>query len=225
MVTFGYLWTIFKPGIDVFTSQNGYDRFYRLKETKYEEICDETTFLLTVQCVDCDGQKFGWATSHLVIRPFDGTKSLADLEIIPAGLHPCDVDLKRVTSTRGEKLETSSKNPFAMRVIMVWQQALIGIFSMCAPDYWRVCLVEAYLSERLMVESSSTLQHSSFSMRQSIGLTWRLLNLFPRMSRSTSPITIETISNSTQAFKEVQCIQAPLLKEEMLQCMLGRHSK
>ncbi|KAL9617549.1 MAG: hypothetical protein Q9160_007666 [Pyrenula sp. 1 TL-2023] len=113
VITFEYLWTIFKPGIDVYSSQDGHDRIYKLTSTGISmTFSGQRCFSVNVQYVDFDGNAFGWATTSLPIFDFSGTKSVTDLGVFPAVLHPNVEELKRELSTRGKKFKDLQQDPY-----------------------------------------------------------------------------------------------------------------
>lgn len=101
VITYDYLWTIFRPGVEVYSFQSGHDCFYKLVKGSYGEICQQPCFILEVQCVDCNGQEFGWRNIKLAIWSFSGTKPLTQLEALPTSIHPRAQELKTKAEARG----------------------------------------------------------------------------------------------------------------------------
>ncbi|OTB01387.1 hypothetical protein M426DRAFT_25691 [Hypoxylon sp. CI-4A] len=102
VITYDLLWTIFKPGIDVYTFEDGYDRIYRLQRTQYVSGPSGQLFQLTLGEVETDGSTFGYQTKFANIAYFPGTRKVQDLEIFPASSHPRLGELKDALRKRGE---------------------------------------------------------------------------------------------------------------------------
>ncbi|KAJ8130344.1 hypothetical protein O1611_g3284 [Lasiodiplodia mahajangana] len=103
VITFEYLWTIFKPGIDIYAKEEGHDCFYRLVNVKW--VSEPRCFELQANQIehDHDGE-FGYRMRSLRIYKFDGTKLVTNLEVIPASCLPLpDMNrLKEKASERGK---------------------------------------------------------------------------------------------------------------------------
>ncbi|KAI0134020.1 P-loop containing nucleoside triphosphate hydrolase protein [Xylariales sp. AK1849] len=105
VISFEYLWTIFSPGMLVYTQIDGQNRILLLRDSRYEANMSGEQFALECRYIDCDGTNFGYVAASLDVGLFDGVKKLADLNVIPAHLHPDVEDLAGRLSTRGEKVE------------------------------------------------------------------------------------------------------------------------
>ncbi|KAI1498632.1 putative AAA family ATPase [Biscogniauxia marginata] len=102
VITFDYLWTIFKPGIDIYTNQGGHDCFYRLERSHYGNDTNGMRFLqLTANQIDYDGRIFGYRTHFLSIFDFHGTKSVVELDVIPASRLSLSDEMKERATKRG----------------------------------------------------------------------------------------------------------------------------
>ncbi|KAI5863276.1 P-loop containing nucleoside triphosphate hydrolase protein [Durotheca rogersii] len=111
VVTYDHLWTIFKPGIDIYTCEDGYDHIYRLSRT----ISDESgfnRFQLVVSEVDYNGNAFGFRTKHISLDSFLGTKKVQDLDAFPASYHPRLDEVKKTLKRRGEMFRHIHLKPY-----------------------------------------------------------------------------------------------------------------
>ncbi|EEP77446.1 predicted protein [Uncinocarpus reesii 1704] len=105
VITFDYLWTIFAPGMEVYTRFDGQDRLMELTDSRYGANMGGEFFTLELRYIDCDGSSFGYVSSSVDIDKFQGVKKLVDLDAFPAHLHP---DMENVVDrlhARGAKLE------------------------------------------------------------------------------------------------------------------------
>lgn len=100
VISFEHLWTIFKSGIDVYSSDEGHDSIYRLVNASYD--LKGRFFRLEVREIDFYGSQFGYQSSFLAICRFEGTKAVQSLDVFPAELHPSSHELHAALSKRGE---------------------------------------------------------------------------------------------------------------------------
>ncbi|KAL7626543.1 hypothetical protein AAE478_003315 [Parahypoxylon ruwenzoriense] len=112
VITYDYLWSIFKPGIDVYTFEDGYDRIYRLLRTQYVSGLGAQYFQLTVNEVECDGNVFGFSTKSIPIYSFLGTKQVQDLDAFPASRHPRLEEVEGALRKRGEMFRDIHLKPY-----------------------------------------------------------------------------------------------------------------
>jgi hypothetical protein len=105
VISFDYLWTIFAPGMEVYTKLDGQDRLMRLTDSRYGANMGGEFFTLEYQYIDCDGSSFGYVSSSVDINKFEGVKKLVDLDAFPSHLHPDVGNLVDRLHARGEKLE------------------------------------------------------------------------------------------------------------------------
>ncbi len=87
LVTFDYLWALFEPDAVIYKQSDGQDRLYKLVESSYRKDRDSVFFSLTCRYIDCDGVAFGYVTTSLALRNFDGIKPTSELSIMPIRLH------------------------------------------------------------------------------------------------------------------------------------------
>ncbi|KAI0382809.1 putative AAA family ATPase [Hypomontagnella monticulosa] len=112
VITFDYLWSIFKPGIDVYAFEDGFDRIYRLQKTLYQQAIGGSYFQVTVAEIECDGNRFGYQTKVIPILNWPGTKRIQDLDIYPASCHPRFDEMKEALRKRGRMYRTVHVEPY-----------------------------------------------------------------------------------------------------------------
>ncbi|RYP40755.1 hypothetical protein DL767_001473 [Monosporascus sp. MG133] len=83
LITFDYLWTLFKPGELVYKPGKTSPRMYRVLRTEYDVCDDVLVFDLYCLSVDWDGDEFGSHTGWERIRSFNGPVVITDLLIYP----------------------------------------------------------------------------------------------------------------------------------------------
>ena len=105
VISFDYLWTIFAPGMEVYTKRDGQDRLMELTDSRYGANMSGEFFTLECRYIDCDGLSFGFVSSSVDIDKFEGVKKLVDLDAFPSHLHPDVESLVDRLHARGEKLE------------------------------------------------------------------------------------------------------------------------
>ncbi|MCJ1433007.1 hypothetical protein MMC27_002366 [Xylographa pallens] len=105
VISFDYLWTIFAPGMEIYTKLNGQDRLMELTDNRYGANMGGEFFTLECRYIDCDGSNFGYVSSSVDIDKFEGVKKLVDLDAFPSHLHPDVENLVDRLHARGKKLE------------------------------------------------------------------------------------------------------------------------
>jgi hypothetical protein len=100
VITFDYVWTLFKPGELTYTTIGGQDR---VLQTTKEPTISGNSWIIPCVYIDWDGKAFGWDTFQVSIDLFEGTKSVIDLEAYPLAFHPQLHDLKYRLRHRGQK--------------------------------------------------------------------------------------------------------------------------
>jgi hypothetical protein len=105
VISFNYLWTIFAPGMEVYTEIDGQDRIVSLRDSRYGANLSGEYFSLECRYIDCDGLRFGYVETSIEISSFNGVKKLVDLDAIPSHLHADVENLVGRLLARGEKLE------------------------------------------------------------------------------------------------------------------------
>jgi hypothetical protein len=105
VISFPYLWTIFAPGMEVYTAIDGQDHVVSLRDSRYGASMSGEFFSLECRYIDCDGSTFGYVETSVEINSFDGVKKLVDLDAFPSHLHPDVENLVERLHARGAKLE------------------------------------------------------------------------------------------------------------------------
>jgi hypothetical protein len=100
-ITFKLVWSIFEPGCLVYTSKNGHDQLYRVKEI----VMCQAQCKLECEFVDYDGKIFGLHKKYLSVACFCGTKKITQLEAYPLGFHEDLETLRDRLISRGRTFE------------------------------------------------------------------------------------------------------------------------
>jgi hypothetical protein len=104
MIDFELLWTIFPAGC-VVLSHNGLDQQCALVvNCRYVPSLHDfkRIFHLDVAYIDCDGYRYGWTTTSVMIREFDGVKHVSELGVLPIKYYTTDPDILHRLETRGK---------------------------------------------------------------------------------------------------------------------------
>ena len=105
VISFDYLWTIFAPGMEVYTTLDGQDRLMQLTDSRYGANMGGEFFTLECRYIDCDGTSFGYVSTSVDMDKFEGVKKIVDLDAFPSHLHPNVESLVDQLHARGQKLE------------------------------------------------------------------------------------------------------------------------
>jgi len=105
VMTFEYLWTLFAPGMEIYTKLDGQDQLMELTDSRYGANMGGEFFTLECRYIDCDGVSFGYVSTSVDIVKFDGVKKLVDLDAYPSHLHPDIEKLVDRLCVRGENFE------------------------------------------------------------------------------------------------------------------------
>jgi hypothetical protein len=105
VISFAHLWTIFAPGMELYTRIDGHDCVVSLRHSSYGANMSGEYFSLESRHIDCDGSRFGYVETSVEINSFNGVKKLLDLDAIPLHLHPNVEDLVERLHARGDKFE------------------------------------------------------------------------------------------------------------------------
>ncbi|KAF2143537.1 uncharacterized protein K452DRAFT_224609, partial [Aplosporella prunicola CBS 121167] len=103
VTSFEMLWTIFKPGIDVYTREDEYDRIYQLVDSSYHSAMRIRYFELDMRCINHGQKTFGYQSKKMTIWDFEGIKTVTSLDVFPAHYHPSIERLRLVLKKRGER--------------------------------------------------------------------------------------------------------------------------
>ncbi|KAH8589925.1 P-loop containing nucleoside triphosphate hydrolase protein [Bisporella sp. PMI_857] len=103
LVTFDYIWALFEPDLDIWSEVDEQDRLYKLSSSKYQQSQTGVFFALSSRYIDTNGSSFGYVAVSLVIESFEGIKPVANLNVLPAHLHPHIEEIKMRLHQRGDK--------------------------------------------------------------------------------------------------------------------------
>jgi hypothetical protein len=106
VITFEYIWTLFKPGNLVYSKVGGQKRVFRTTNEPRLDPCLQDHWIIPCEYVDWDGEAFGLESVSLSIQSFTGTKAILQLEAYPLEFHPTPTELKERLVTRGQKFES-----------------------------------------------------------------------------------------------------------------------
>lgn len=104
VISYNYLWALFEPDSEVYTSINGHEQLCQLVEGHY--ISKPAAYELTCRYVDTDGDSFGFSSATFRISRFANVKNIADLEVVPSDLHADVHGIRARLLDRGRKYET-----------------------------------------------------------------------------------------------------------------------
>lgn len=108
VMTYQHLWAIFEPGVRVYSSYEGHDRFFLVESCQYVAEPVVPHLAINVKYIDWDGSRFGYASTTLQINAFSGTKAIADLPTYPAKFHPYKEEVEKAVMARGRKFRSLS---------------------------------------------------------------------------------------------------------------------
>ncbi|KKY15305.1 putative aaa family [Diplodia seriata] len=115
VIDFANLWTIFRPGIDVLSANEGNDSIYRLIGSSTVYSGDNVSYQLELHSIDYDGSGFGYRLYNVQIAYFEGTAPVISLEAYPADLHPSICELRQRLHMRGERFRDLQAHGFHYR--------------------------------------------------------------------------------------------------------------
>jgi hypothetical protein len=106
VITYEHLWTIFQPGCNVYSTEDGRDFATKFVHGHYiEHQKYGPCYQLQCSTVNWDGEKFGYATKYTLVPSFLGTKPITQLQSFPLEFHPnCAVVTERLIA-RGKLFE------------------------------------------------------------------------------------------------------------------------
>jgi hypothetical protein len=111
LVTYEHLWTIFKPGQQVYSTRGGQSCAFTLQS--YQYVCGQNPGLqLAVEYVDFDGDGFGKRYSQLLVPKFPGAKPIANLNALPLAVHPDVGGITKMLIARGRAWESLAGQNF-----------------------------------------------------------------------------------------------------------------
>lgn len=149
-ITYGDLWTIFKPGELLYRKYpSSRDRIIKMVSAKYDfDIDNAECFIIEGEWVCWDGKSFGLASASYSFYPHDEVMNIAELHTMPLVLHPdqeaikerllkrgqtyarlTQTELKAYTGREGESIRDDQVRPRPMSSILVSVHGLTGTSS------------------------------------------------------------------------------------------------
>ncbi len=103
VITYQLLWALFEPGVTVFGSIRGHDRFLIVDSREYD--LENNYFAVMARSVDWDGHRFGYAQEAIRIPGFAGTRTITELAAFPARFHANLHEAETNAVARGRSFE------------------------------------------------------------------------------------------------------------------------
>ncbi|KFY77788.1 hypothetical protein V499_02893 [Pseudogymnoascus sp. VKM F-103] len=82
-IEFKDLWMVFLPGESVITGQDEMNQILSLVSTTFVKTNGNTVWMVTGKCFTHNGKDFGYLHKHVNIEPYQGTKTIKSLPILP----------------------------------------------------------------------------------------------------------------------------------------------
>jgi hypothetical protein len=106
VITYELLWTLFQPGMLVYSRQQGQDRVFSLSSARYGVDRDNNpVYWLMCEYHDWDGTNFGTNRLNMAIGIFEGTRSITSLQTLPWDSHGHKADIYTKLVERGTRVE------------------------------------------------------------------------------------------------------------------------
>ncbi|KAF2210383.1 hypothetical protein CERZMDRAFT_69393 [Cercospora zeae-maydis SCOH1-5] len=104
LMSYQYLWTIYRPGDLIYGTVLGQPRAFRL--ISYQYTCGQFPSLqLSTEFVDFDGEDFGTRTGAQSVAAFSGAERIDRLEAFPMKFHSALDDIQKLLVARGRRFE------------------------------------------------------------------------------------------------------------------------
>ena len=103
VITYSLLWALFEPGEHVVTNKDGQERVYVIESVDYVTNDKVHHLAIKTRYIDYNGEDLGYAGSGLRINKFQGTRSISELNVVPAAFHPQKDELTARMIARGKK--------------------------------------------------------------------------------------------------------------------------
>ncbi|KAI1389583.1 P-loop containing nucleoside triphosphate hydrolase protein [Hypoxylon trugodes] len=106
VISFDYVWALFEPGTEVYSTANGQDRLFLVNGGHYQELMGGMkVYTLLCRYIDTDGDLFGYTTISLSIADFENVKPISELNVLPSHLHPQINEIRVQLQKRGRRFE------------------------------------------------------------------------------------------------------------------------
>lgn len=142
LTSYDHMWTLFRPGIKIFTRLRGQPRVFKLNS--YQYVWGNCNYLsLDADFIDYDGDDFGTRTTKLSIPQFKGTAPVTALNAFPLARHHDALNISRTLIARGKKWESiNSKGQSFM------EYKGIALNTSCPPNRYNI-------DSRVMIDTST----------------------------------------------------------------------
>jgi hypothetical protein len=98
------LWMVLKPGTLMYMTQDDSIRLSRLRFLEWQDLIGQAPkWILTLEVIECDGNKFGCTSRDYNIMSYDGIKSFINLTTFPLKYHPAEAQIRKEVLARGNK--------------------------------------------------------------------------------------------------------------------------
>ncbi|CZT24619.1 uncharacterized protein RCC_10344 [Ramularia collo-cygni] len=104
LMSYEYLWTIFRPGMTIYAPIFGQPRAFTL--TNYAHQCDPAGLQLWIEFVDFDGEDLGDRSTNRLVPAFSGAVAINSLCAYPIQYHADPEALRRQLIDRGRRMES-----------------------------------------------------------------------------------------------------------------------
>lgn len=105
LCSYDTMWTLFRPGIKVFSRLRGQSRAFKLNSYQYTVSNCAEFLALNVDYIDYDGDDFGTRQMSLHIPRFSGAVPVTALNAFPLARHPNALEISKQLIARGKKWE------------------------------------------------------------------------------------------------------------------------
>ncbi|KAL8403740.1 hypothetical protein RB594_008845 [Gaeumannomyces avenae] len=112
LISYDLLWTIFRPGMLIYSTVLGQARAFKLNSYAYQSTTCGEFLALQCQHVDFDGDDFGTRQTSLPVRRMEGAVPIDALSSFPMLLHPNPEQATRELLERGRKWEAHAGQHF-----------------------------------------------------------------------------------------------------------------
>ena len=105
LITYDHLWTIFRPGVKVFSRVRGQNRVFKLLQYFYHVDFMQSYLGLSMEYIDYDGDEFGTRNITINVPKFTGAQPVTALNAFPLARHVSALDISKKLIERGKKWE------------------------------------------------------------------------------------------------------------------------
>lgn len=127
VMRYDYLWTIFQPGMTLFSKQDGQECALKLHETVYgKDRFGNPCFWVTGKYVDWDGTRFGTNKLNIPVMGFCGTRPIAQMAVYPLDYHKNKDGLTERLIERGTRAEALAGSHYKGYHGVGWRKGMMG---------------------------------------------------------------------------------------------------